>query len=443
MNKHKLFKNLFSLGLILCGFTMQAQHLNKVKLDSLFNTLEKNERYMGSIAISHHGKTIYTNAIGYDDIASKKESTSDTKYKIGSISKMFTSVLIFKAVEEEKIQLNQTIDTYFPTVENANEITIGNLLNHRSGIFNFTNDPDYLKWNTHAKTKEELINIINKNKSVFEPNSKAEYSNSNYVLLTFILEDIYKKSFSELLKTRITQPLGIHNTYVGGKIDLANNECNSYSYTGEWEKQSETDMSIPLGAGAVVSNPTDLNKFIEGLFIGKLISEVSLEQMTTLKDNYGMGIFQYPFYQKKLYGHTGGIDGFSSIVGYLSNEELAISLVSNGNNYDGNDIIIGALSCFYDKPYKIPTFSSFEVSKDDLENYVGYYGCPQLPLKIDVSTKNGVLIIQATNQPSFSLETTAKNIFESRKIGAVFEFNPEENQFLLKQGGAEFVFTKE
>lgn len=443
MNNHKLHKSIFSLGLILCGFTMQAQDLNKAKLDSLFNILEKNERYMGSIAISHHGKTIYTNAIGYDDIASKKKSTSDTKYKIGSISKMFTSVLIFKAVEEEKIQLNQTIDTYFPTVENANEITIGNLLNHRSGIFNFTNDPDYLNWNTNAKTKEELITIINKNKSVFGPNSKAEYSNSNYVLLTFILEDIYKKSFSELLKNRITEPLDIRSTYVGGKIDLANNECNSYSYAGEWKKQSETDMSIPLGAGAVISNPIDLNKFIEALFKGKLISEESLEQMTTLKDNYGMGIFQYPFHERKLFGHTGGIDGFSSILGYLPNEELAISLVSNGSNYDGNDIIIGALSCFFDKPYKLPTFSSFEVNKNDLENYVGYYGCHQLPLKIDVSTKNGILIIQATNQPPFSLEATAKNVFENRQIGAVLEFNPEENQFLLKQGGAEFVFTKE
>src|SRR6476620_814263 len=116
------------LGLLF-GTTF-AQNLNTAKLDSLFQILEAKDKFMGSIAVSENGKVFYTKSIGKDDIETNKRSTIATKYRIGSISKMFTSCLIFKAVEEKKLNLDQTIESYFPTIENANKITIGNLLNH-------------------------------------------------------------------------------------------------------------------------------------------------------------------------------------------------------------------------------------------------------------------------------------------------------------------------
>ena len=174
--------------------TSFAQTLNTVKLDSLFQILETKDKFMGSIAISENGKLLYTKSIGKDDIETDRHSSILTKYRIGSISKMFTSCLIFKAVEDGKINLNQTIEKYFPTIVNANKITIGNLLNHRSGIHNFTNDENYLSYNTEPKSEKQMIEIIANGKSDFEPNSKADYSNSNYVLLSYILEKTYKKS---------------------------------------------------------------------------------------------------------------------------------------------------------------------------------------------------------------------------------------------------------
>ena len=78
--------------------------------------------------------------------------------------------------------LSQTIETYFLTIENASRITIRNLLNHRSGIFSFTNNPEYLDYNSKPKSQNEIIAIITTGKSVFDTNSKADYSNSNYVL---------------------------------------------------------------------------------------------------------------------------------------------------------------------------------------------------------------------------------------------------------------------
>jgi D-alanyl-D-alanine carboxypeptidase len=312
--------------------TCFSQTFNKQRLDSLFQVLEKKDKFMGSIAISQNGKMLYSNAIGFADIETSKKGTTQTKYRIGSISKMFTAVLVLKAVENKKITLNQTLDKYFPQIENADKITIENLLNHRSGIHNFTNDSMYTSYNTTFKSQKEMIEIITNGKSDFEPNSKAEYSNSNYVLLSYILGKIYKKDYASILNSNILKPLKLNNIYFGGKTNLKNNESYSHSFENKWIKETETDMSIPMGAGALVSTPTDLTVFVEQLFVGKIISEKSLALMKTIKDKYGMGIFEFPYYEKKSYGHTGGIDGFQSVLSYFPEENWLLHLLQMAYN---------------------------------------------------------------------------------------------------------------
>src|SRR5690606_7596170 len=120
----------------------------------------------------------------------------------------------------------------------------------------------------------------------FEPGSKAAYSNSNYVLLSYILEDLYKKPYSEILSQKILKPLKLSNTYYGGKTDLGKGEVHSYKFAGVWQKENQTDMSIPVGAGAIVSSLPDLAKFFDALFTGKIISAPSLEKMKTMRDGY-------------------------------------------------------------------------------------------------------------------------------------------------------------
>ena len=100
-----------------------------------------------------------------------------------------------KAVENNKLELDTTIDKWFPTIPNADKITVKQLLNHRSGIHNFTDDNDYLNWNTQRKTEKEMVGIISKGGSDFSPGSKAEYSNSNYVLLTTLLKKLFPNLF--------------------------------------------------------------------------------------------------------------------------------------------------------------------------------------------------------------------------------------------------------
>jgi len=434
------------LTILILGLTFTtgySQSVDIAKLDSFFQALETNNKFMGSVALSQNGKLIYKKSIGFSDVETQAKPNENTKYRIGSITKTFTTVLVFKAIEEKKLKLTDKIDAYFPTIKNAQKITIENLLHHRSGIHSFTDNEDYLIWNTQAKTEKELTEIIVKGGSDFEPDSKAQYSNSNFVLLTFILQKVNKKDYAKILEENIIKPISLKNTSVGKKISLTNNECNSYKFAGNWIKEAETDMSVPLGAGAIVSTPGDLTKFADALFNGKLISSESVEQMKTIKDNYGMGLFKIPFYDKTGFGHTGGIDGFSSVFSYFPEDKIGFALTSNGTNYNNNNISIAVLSCIYNRPYEIPDFKIFEVTTADLDKYLGVYSSNDIPLKITITKNDKTLIAQATGQSAFGLEAIEKDKFKFDQAGVIMEFNPTDKKMTLKQGGGTYNYTKE
>jgi CubicO group peptidase (beta-lactamase class C family) len=348
-----------------------------------------------------------------------------------------------KALEEKKLNLDQTIETYFPIIKNAEKITIKHLLTHRSGIHNFTDDKDYLTWNTQPRTEKEMVDIVAKAGSDFEPGTKAEYSNSNFVLLSYILEKTFHQSYADLLQKYIVQPVGLTNTRFGGKINPEKGDCKSYSFLGKWNVEPVTDMSVPTGAGGIVSTPVDLVKFSDALFGGKLEKPETLEMMKTMEDNFGMGLFKIPFYDKMAYGHTGGIDGFSSVFTWFSDGNISYALTSNGTNFNSNTISIAVLSAVYGKTYDIPEFSTFNITTEELDKYLGEYTSKEIPLIITVTKVSNTLIAQATGQSAFPLEATEKDKFKFDQAGVVLEFNPAEKTMVLKQGGGQFLYTKE
>lgn len=434
---------------LLCAvFIMQnlaAQNINKAKLDSLFDALNTHQKSMLSVAISKNGKIIYENAIGYQSIngTEKTLATVNTRYRIGSISKMFTGTMIFQLIEAGKLSLNTKLADYFPQIPNAAQITIGEMLSHRSGIYNFTNDSTYVSYYQKPHTEAEMLTLIKNYKPAFEPNTKEEYSNTNFVLLGYMLEKIYKKSYPQILKEKILVPAELKNTYYGSKTNPQKNEAYSYTFNHEkWNQEPETDMSIPGGAGAIVSTPADLDQFIDALFNGKLISDSSLKQMQTIKDGYGMAMIMIPFYDKKAFGHTGGIDGFRSVLSYFPEDQLAVAACANGVNYELNSILIGVLSIYFDKPYQIPDFKTLSINEADFSNYTGVYSSKQIPLKITIAKKGDQLSAQANGQSAFDLEQTAKNVFKFEPAHIEIDFDPENHQFTLKQGNS-YLFTKE
>jgi CubicO group peptidase (beta-lactamase class C family) len=246
-----------------------------------------------------------------------------------------------------------------------------------------------------------------------------------------------------LLQEFITKPIGLTNTYVFGKINPKNDECKSYSFAGSWKLETETDFTVPLGAGAIISTPSDLTKFADALFSGKLLTNESLEIMKTIKDGYGIGLFQIPFYKSVGYGHTGGIDGFSSVFSHFGDDKISYALISNGTNINNNDISIAVLSAVYNKPYEIPVFTTYSLTSEDLDKYLGVYASKQIPMKITITKDRNNLIAQGTGQPAFLLEATDKDKFKFDQAGAKFEFNPIAKTMILFQGGGQINFTKE
>lgn len=437
-------KLIVCLTVSLISFFSFSQNIDKAKLDAYFDALSSNNRFIGSIAIAKGDKVIYSKSVGFTDVEQGFQANENSKYRIGSVSKTFTAVLVLKAVEEGKLSLNQTLDKWFPTVGNASKITIEHMLRHRSGLHNHVDEFVRLNKHTRPITKQEMVEVIVKGGSDFEPGTKMAYSNPNYILLTYILEKVYEKPFSRLLEEKIARPLGLQNTFMGGKINTSEGESNSYNFVNsKWELAPELDVSQALGAGALTSSPTDLVTFIHALFNGKLLSEGSLTMMTTIKDHMGMGLVQMPFYDKTGFGHTGGIDGFRSVLGYFPTGDISFAYTSNGLNFNGNDISIALLSAAYGMPFEIPEFTTIELTDEELEKYVGVYSSKQLPLKMTITKSNKQLFGQGTGQPSFPLEATGKDKFEFKQAGVVLEFNTSNRTMILKQGGGTFSFERE
>ena len=433
----KQYRVLIAFMLLLLSGSVFAQNLfDKAKLDSYYAKLEENNKFMGSVAVAKNGEIIYTKSVGFADVENNIKATEKSKYRIGSVSKSFTAVLVLKAVEEKKIDLDQTIDKWFPAIANSQKITIRHLLSHRSGIHDFTQDEDYLTWNTQPKTEEEMLGIIENGGSDFKPDSKAEYSNSNYVLLTYILEKTFSKPYSVLLQDYIVKPIGLTDTYVFGKTNPDNNECRSYRFLGSWTVENETDCTVPMGAGAIVSTPTDLTKFADALFGGRLLSDESLETMKNIKDEYGLGLFQIPFEENIGYGHTGGIDGFKSVYAHFA-DGISYAMSSNGSNYGPSQVVRPVLCAVYGKPYEIPEF--YNVSSEDLDIYLGVYVSTEIGLDIIISKAGNTLIAQI-GEDVVPLEAIDKDKF--KYVDIRFEFNPKENEMTLFQGGGKLVLRK-
>src|SRR3954454_5258608 len=227
MKTNMLFATLLTPVLVAAGY---AQMLDKAKLDQLFDRLLEKNKGMGSLTLAKDGTVLYTRSFGYSQIngTEKKPLTATTKYRIGSITKTYTAVMIFQLVEEGKLKLTDTLDKFFPQIPNAARITIGQILAHRSGIHNF--EPDG-SWGKQPRTKEEVVARIAQGQPDFEPDSRHLYSNAGYNLLGYIVEKVGGKPYQDALKERITSKIGLKDTFLGaGNTDPSKNEALSYRY---------------------------------------------------------------------------------------------------------------------------------------------------------------------------------------------------------------------
>lgn len=444
MKTNLLVATALTLGSVAASY---AQTLDKAKLDQFFHQLAEKNKAMGSLVIAREGTVLYSRSIGYSQIngTEKKPLTMTTRYRIGSITKMFTAVMLLQLVEEGKLKLTDTLDKFFPQIPNAPKITIAQLLAHRSGIHDSLLDRNLRPSSkTNPLTKDELLSIIAKGTPDFEPDAKHAYSNSGYTILGLILEKLTGKAYEDALRERITSRVGLKDTYTAtGNIDVNKNEALTYMNLGEWKQVPETHPSILFGGGSIISTPNDLAKFIQALFERKLISQESLNQMKTIRDGYGLGMEPFTFAGKTFYGHTGGGDNYGAWLAYLPEEKLAVAYTTNAKVYPVADIMNGIIDMYYNKPFQIPTFESVAISPEILDNYVGAYSFPGAPAKFMITRDGETLYAQPPGQSAVPLEATAQDKFKLDGAGIIIEFDTMKNQMTIKRNGGERVLTKE
>lgn len=447
-------KTLFSLLLIFVFqfYTLAQVNLDKEKLDTYLTSLDQYNRAMLSLSISQDGQVIYEKSIGYTSKEENQLSNSQTIYRIGSISKMFTTVMIFQLIEEGKLSLDTKLSAFYPGVKNAKEISISNLLNHSSGIFNMTDESSFGEFMVSAKTKAEMVSRIEGLKSNFKPGTNSNYSNSAFVLLGFIVEDLTGGDYPTIVKQRIIDKIALERTQYGTTIDYINNEALPYRLVAkDWAAITTfTDMSVPGGAGAMTSTPTELTKFIEAIFDGTLVSTGSLNQMKEIINGYGRGLFEIPYNSKKSYGHGGAIDFFSSNLSYFEEERLAIGMTVNGVSENTNTIMLAILSMTFGDRFELPDFGakSINLSSEILSQYEGMFSSDAIPLKVTLKVENGKLTAQATGQSQLPLEAFSQKEFRFDQAGIVIKFKEENGQidyasFTLLQGGGKYKFKRD
>nr|WP_294936913.1 serine hydrolase domain-containing protein [uncultured Flavobacterium sp.] len=433
-------KKVLFLFVAFLSLTISAQESTRFrKIDSLLTYLNANNRFMGQLSIREGDNVVFSRAYGIP--GSNPQPDGYTKYKIGSITKTFTAVMIMQLIEEKRLTLDTKLSKFYPKIPNADKITINHLLRHRSGILDYVNADSTANMMVKV-SKKDMISRIAAYAPVFEPDSKAAYSNSNYYLLGSIIEDITKTPYKTNLKNRIVDRLKLKNTYMVDNAVADRNEVVSYTYNGEqWTAIPQWDMSLPFSAGAITSTANDLTAFLRAIFSGKLLKPSSVDEMTQLRESYGIGLVTFPFGERKFFGHTGGIEGFKSVVGYYPAEKLGISLIVNGDNFNRNDIMIGILSIYYKMPFAFPNLTIFKVNETVLTSYEGTYSSKEIPLKINIKADKGQLIAQATGQGSFPLSPISETEFIFDPAGVKMTFGPKT--MLLTQGGMEIKFVKE
>ncbi len=454
---------ILAFWLVLLANCVSAQPLltpEKVKvIDSLLNYLYKEKRFMGSVCIREQGKPVLSKAYGIIGEKNGKPVPANTasKYRIGSISKTYTAVMIMQLSEAKKLSLDDKLSKYFKGLPNAEKISIRQLLTHQSGLYNFTND---LQWRSQYTpvSKKEMLAAFAKDKPDFEPGTKTAYSNTNYMLLGYIIEEVTGNSFNDNLQELICKKLGLKNTSLPkGGTDIRKNEAFSFMLQDDesWERIEEIHVSASDGAGGIIAPVEEVSRFFEALIQNELLTTASVQQMLPVQgvnaitpiNSYGYGLETMPFGEDHIgYGHSGHIDGFYTMCGYFPEDQLSISFFDNGEVMSFNQINLYLLSIIYDKAYTFPNFEKVAIAESSLKGLPGTYRADGVPMDVTVSAYGNKLWAQASGQDSFLLTAIGADKFEFQQADIIMSFVRDEQglaqSLTMEQGGDKLVMSR-
>lgn len=319
---------LFSMALSICVAPLNAHAAAFTPNDSQSQQLKQlvDAGIPGAILLEKQGSSKQLLAAGRADITSNESLQARAKFRIGSITKTFVATVVLQLAQEGRVSLDAPIDQYLPGLLNdQGTITVRELLNHTSGLYDYTANQDWFIGTTQNRVfqPEDLISMTKDEPLAFTPGSQWQYSNTNYIVLGMLVQTVTKHNLGTELQHRIFDPLNLQNTsfptssgnikgyYAHGYVLNENNQpldVTSLNPSGAW------------AAGAIVSNAKDVAHFYRALFQGKLLNPAMLTQMQTAVNEapgdtsfqYGLGIERVEDACGVIWGHGGQIFGYQS-----------------------------------------------------------------------------------------------------------------------------------
>ncbi|WFB11287.1 beta-lactamase family protein [Streptomyces sp. LX-29] len=326
----------------------------------------------GIVAETRDAHGVWKGTAGVADLTTQQPRGNGDRFRAGSTTKSLVSTVMLQLQAEGRVDLDATVDSYLPGVVRGNghdgtKITVRQLMNHTSGIFNFTDDAafrkavmgiDFLQNRYDDWTPQQVIALALKNPPQFEPGTSWKYSNTNYLLVGLIIEKVTGNSYVEEIERRITRPLKMRATYFPGTDSEIPGPTRHYSTfeeePGKTYDVTELNPSWAWAAGEMVTNSSDLNRFYTALFRGKLLRPAQLKQMMTPvetqgnlpRQRYGLGLIEYETScGTKVWGHSGGIHGSSTQAFGTKDGKHMIALNFNGDFVGGGKNVVSAEFC--------------------------------------------------------------------------------------------------
>ncbi|MFJ7728683.1 serine hydrolase domain-containing protein [Neobacillus sp. NPDC097160] len=340
-------------------------------LNEYMDSLAAHNYFNGAVLVGHKGEVVLKKGYGLSSFQYDIPNIPATKFRIGSLTKAFTAMAVLKLHAKGALNLDDSIDTIFPDYPHGSIITVRHLLNHSSGIANFTSTPDY--WTKTMRMPANLDEVIESFKKMpleFDLGTDMNYSNSGYILLTAIIEKESGMAFTDFLQKEIFDELGLANTGVDNGRSIIKSLAQGHTV---WEKVIHTehiDMSFPLGAYGMYSTVEDLYRWCQALISNSLIDKELQNQMFTSINGYGFGWFIEDGAQKEV-SHFGDINGFVNHLVVYPDEELVVIVLSNINITPVTQISSDLIRIVFDK--EVDGFQQFNPLEIVGENLVGTY----------------------------------------------------------------------
>jgi CubicO group peptidase (beta-lactamase class C family) len=346
------------------GGSAKAANDKAQKIDELMGLYSKYGSFNGSVLVAEHGQVIFKKGYGLANMEWQIANQPDTKFRLGSITKQFTSMLIMQLVAEGKLHVEDKLSDVLPYYrkDTGSQVTLQHLLTHTSGIPSYTAEKNLREWWHNPFEVEDFVKKHCSGDLEFTPGSKFEYDNSGYFLLGAIIEKVTGKKYEEVLQERIFKPLGMRNSGYDHSEPLMEHRAAGYEHGKDGFVNAEyLDMSIPYAAGSLYSTVEDLYLWDQALYTEKLLSnELKAKMWTPALSNYayGWGVAKIPEEKvgagQTLIQHGGGINGFNTHEARYVDEKHLVVLLNNTGATKLEQMTEGIAAILYGKAYELP-----------------------------------------------------------------------------------------